>query len=171
MVGPHSHELADQLRAYTISCLRTGDKHAAAAASGLKPEANKICIHRLEEHGTLEPMPSPGRPPKFTPDAMLRALAVLEEHQKEQPTLLMLLDWLVEEGTIAAPADEDNFSLHLRAYCHANKMYINTTSTRTRFMLAAADHVPRLDFSESTLSMLGCSLSLGSIIFCGRDDT
>jgi hypothetical protein len=134
--------------------LRSGVLDQANKDSGLGPTARATVIRRLEAHGTLDAMPPPGRPVKFTADVCAHAVELLAEHDGEFLTLRMLLSLLVEEDWVDSKAHVDTFSKHLRKYVRAQGMHINTTCTSTVFLLAQQGWQPRVKFCREALALL-----------------
>lgn len=134
--------------------LKTGSESAARQASGLGPRAKQQIIRHLENNQSLDNHKPPGRPEKYTTEVMQRAVQVLIEHEDELPNLTNLLQILVDEKTVAAPADVKNFGQHLRQYVREQGHYLNASSTETTFFLQKSDRPKRVDFCKKVIKLV-----------------
>jgi hypothetical protein len=144
MLPPNS-KLRDA--AYNRFLTKRAQGHSEAAASeaaGLRTRGALLVARRLKLNGGVAAKKSPGRPRKYTAAVCKRAFQLAKRHAAEQPTLTDVLRLLVDEGTLSEPVDRGNFSRHLRQWVHSNRMYINTTSTKTVHMLTKTDRAQRV---------------------------
>lgn len=162
--NPTSQACTDLLVKWLLIFLDTSSASKAGRQTGLGAKAKGIVKRRLQSTGTLGARPSTGRPVKYTAEVCQLSIQLLEEHSTWLLTLQELLQLLVDMGAVETPVNRDTFSRHLREHVHSQGRYINTTSQRTIFLLAASDYPARLEFAASMLELLK-TIKLEDIIF------
>ena len=139
---------------YLATYLKTHSRKKACEESGLSRHAWGRILKMLETRGSISDAPRSGRPSLYTRAVMDKAVQILVENGEELLTGQMLLEIMITLGLLPEKSDVVTFMRHLcdRVTSIGHKLVVN--STRTIFMLTAADVITRVKFAADMLAEL-----------------
>lgn len=134
--------------------MRTHDKKKASKASGLKSGELRTILHKLDSTGSLADDPRSGRPTKFTPDILGKAVEIIIHNSKQLLTTRDLLEAMIAAGLLPSNTCIDNFREHLKEYVHHLGYRLITTKTSTQFFISLDDIPERLEACNELKDLL-----------------
>ena len=158
-------EQEQQRKLFVLKYLKTGDNAKAAAYSGLSPHHTKKRIaEHLKKTGTLSEAPHTRASPKYTEDVMKAALDYFKEDPDRHFPTHQLVSYLVREGILEEPVDEQNFRHRFDDWLRAQGMTLRVGCRTLVFDITPAKAADRLKFVQDHLSLVDTPEKLQDII-------
>jgi hypothetical protein len=150
---------------FVLRYLATGDNAEAASYSGLTPQhTRKRIAKHLEDYGTLSEAPHTRTSPKFTEDVMKAALDYYKEDPDRKFPTHQLVSYLVREGLLEEPVDEQNFRHWFEEWLRPQGMTLRVGCRKLIFDITPAKAAERLKFVQDHLSLVDTPEKLQDII-------
>jgi hypothetical protein len=150
---------------FVIKYLETGSDSAAAKSSGLscRHTRQRIAEH-LKEHGTLAEAPHPRQSPKYTESVMKAALGYFKDKSGDHFTTPELVSYLIEDGILEEPVDEQNFRQHFEEWLHTQGMTLAVGCKKLIFEIVPAGAAERLKFVQEHSALVATPERLKEMI-------
>lgn len=162
---PRMPEQEQQRKLFVLKYLQTGDNAEAASYSGLSPHhTRKRIAKHLKKTGTLSEAPHTRASPKYTEDVMKAALDYFKEDPDRHFPTHQLVSYLVREGILEEPVDEQNFRHRFDDWLRAQGMTLRVGCRTLVFDITPAKAADRLEFVQDHLSLVDTPEKLQNII-------
>lgn len=162
---PKMPEQERKRKLYVLGYLETGSDQAAAKLSGLSAHHTRprIAAH-LRQYGDLSEAPHPRPSPKYTENVMKAALAYFIDNPQAHFATPELVSYLLREGLLEEPVNEQNFRSHLQEWLHAQGMTLRVGCRQMIFEITPERAAARLQWVREHLPLVDSPEKLKDII-------